>query len=141
MPGSDEIADKYLGVIRGFNVRVYLEFDGDTKTEHEQCYSPEQVEAWYRNEWFFVGGVVEVSLLGIVLADASIWGMEYGTLPEIEGEVNPLDGEGDQFLNGYGPDKITEAIDEAEKVMARLIDERTKLLTMSIQVGATATGN
>ena len=145
MPGNDEIAHKDLGVIRGFNVRAYIEYDEDTKPEHSECYSPEDVKAWDRNEWFFVSTTVEASLLGIVLGTAHLGGSEYGTMPGIEGgkpfDLNPLDGEGEQFVNSYGPGMIDDAIAEAEKVMARLIDERTKLLTQAIQVGATATSN
>lgn len=137
MPGTEEIAHKDLGVIRGFNVRAYIEYDEDTKPEHSECYSPEDIKAWDRNEWFFVETVIEASLLGIVLGTAYLGGSEYGESPGWGGkDLNPLDGEGDQFVNGCGPDLINEAIAQAELTMGRLIDERTKLLTQAIQMPA-----
>lgn len=134
MPGTEEITHKDIGVIRGFQIRVYLEYDHDSRPEHSECYSPEDIKAWDRNEWFYAGAVVEASLLGIVLGTASLGGMEYGESPGWEGEdLNPLDGDGEQFVNGYGPDLINEAIAQAELTMGRLIDERTKLLTQAVQ--------
>jgi hypothetical protein len=60
--------------------------DIEAKPTDYECYTPEQIEAWKRDEWHFVGIVVEVRFEGRVVGEDSLWGLEYG----LDG-YNPLD--------------------------------------------------
>jgi hypothetical protein len=112
------IDQKYVGEIDGFEIGAYLVED------EEGYYYGEEDDAKRvaaeNGDWFYVGTVVTASKNDIVLGQSSLWGSEYGWLPGVEGHVNPLDGEGEDFVNGYGPDLISEAIEEAKAKLADL---------------------
>lgn len=59
--GFDRFAwygDKIEVDIAGVTYRATLEPDTDSRVEDTDNYSPEHVEAWKRDEWFFVGVVL-----------------------------------------------------------------------------------
>lgn len=113
------IDQKYVGEVDGFDISAHLVED------EEGYYYGEDDDAKRvaaeNGDWFYVGTVVTASKNDIVLGESSLWGSEYGFLPGVEGHVNPLDGEGEDFINGYGPDLIEEAIEEAKAKLAQLV--------------------
>ncbi|PVA17108.1 hypothetical protein DDJ46_17820 [Mycobacteroides abscessus] len=114
----DIIDQKDLGIIDGFNVVVYLVPDVDSTPYDADCYSDDDIAAWKRDDWGYVGTIVKASREGIVLGESSLWASEYGVF---DGKsISPLDGEGHQFINGYGPDLISEAITEAKANITKL---------------------
>jgi hypothetical protein len=62
-----------------FTLEARIEPDDDTKPTDYQCYSPEQIEAWRKGEWAFVGLVLDVYYRNIRLVDyaASLWAIAY----------------------------------------------------------------
>ena len=100
-------------------------FDEDTTDPLEQAV----IAAFWRGDWNYVGTVVTASRCGIELGSASIWGQECGTYPTApDGNgpfVDPLDGTIDTFANGYGPDLIAEAIDNAKAKLAEFTTTTT----------------
>ena len=113
------IDQKYLGEIDGFEISAHLvEDEGGYHYGEEDDAKRVAAE---NGDWFYVGTVVTASKNDIVLGQSSLWGSEYGFLPGVEGHVNPLDGEGAEFINGYGPDLIGEAIEEAKAKLAELV--------------------
>lgn len=65
--------------VRPFTIRAVIEPDSDTKpTDFEDCYTPQQIAAWKRDDWHFVGLVFGVYVDDIKLSDhaASLWGID-----------------------------------------------------------------
>lgn len=64
-----------------WNVNVYHDEDG---TPYDaDCYSREDIAAWKRGEWEYVGiEVTPVDMPAGVDVGASLWAIEWGTLPE-----------------------------------------------------------
>jgi hypothetical protein len=62
----------------GFGITARIEYDGETRPEHSDCYSKKQIQAWKDDEWFFCGVVLSVELNGVQLSDhaASLWGID-----------------------------------------------------------------
>lgn len=62
----------------GFDLEARLEYDTDSNPEDVECYSPEDVQRWKNDEWFYVGVVLSVSRNGVKLLKhaASVWGVE-----------------------------------------------------------------
>jgi hypothetical protein len=62
----------------GFDFVACLVYDHDTKPSDSECYTPENVQRWKDDEWFYVGVVLSVSRNGVELSDhaASLWGIE-----------------------------------------------------------------
>jgi hypothetical protein len=60
----------------GYEMRATIRHDEDTKPTDFDCYSDDQVEAWTRDEWSFVGVVVTASKAEIELGSASLWGVD-----------------------------------------------------------------
>jgi len=103
----------------GFDLRAYIvdDPDFDATTSYAAAEFADLVEAWKRDEWQGVGLIVEASRAGTVLADASIWGMEYG---DINGKhVQPIEEDGTDNT-GYLNQTIADAISEAQSQLARL---------------------
>lgn len=61
--------------VNGHEVTVTLVIDTDNRPEHFDCYSPEDIDAWKRDLWEFVGVIVSMPY-----GEASVWGVEYGHL-------------------------------------------------------------
>lgn len=117
------IDTRSLGQIDGFDVEARLEPDEDcTPDEVSTAYSPEDVQAWRNDDWSYVSTIITASKNGVELGSSSLGGSEYGSLPGVEDFVNPLKGDGDDFVNGYGPELIREAVDEAKQAVESLND-------------------
>lgn len=71
---------------RAFTVKVYA--DSLNQPTDFDCYTPEVIRSWEREEWQYVGLVVVDEETG---RDESVWGMEYGTLsPEVSVSMKDL---------------------------------------------------
>ena len=115
----DTIDSKHVGTIEGFDIDAHIVPDPDSDNiENDEGYDEATREAWLNDRWHFVGTIITASINGHELGSASLWGSAYGDMPGIEAWVSPLDGECDQFVNGYGPDLIAEAIAEARATLA-----------------------
>ncbi|SIH35613.1 Uncharacterised protein [Mycobacteroides abscessus subsp. abscessus] len=113
------LGSKNLGVIDGFDVTAHLEADVDATPFEAECFDQNDIDAWRNDDWRFVGTVIKASKNGIELGEASIWASVYGVIGGKN--VSPLDGEGDQFVNGYGPQLIDEAVSAAKAAVAKLV--------------------
>lgn len=62
----------------GFDLVARLEYDTDSNPEDVECYSPEDVQRWKNDDWFYVGVVLSVSRNGVELSDhaTSLWGID-----------------------------------------------------------------
>lgn len=114
------IDSRHVGTVEGFEIDAKLVHDCDTTPDEFDCYSDEQIAAWQADHWMFVGTIITASKAGLELGTSSLWGSEYGDMPGIEEFVNPLRGNGEEFVNGYGPDLIAEAITEARAMLKEL---------------------
>lgn len=95
------------------------ESDQDSSPNDAECYSTEAKSAWISGDWWYVGIVVEVvDSTGLVLGSASVWGVEEGSIPGVDGWVDPLDGNAD-----YVADLRDEATREAHATAARIARE------------------
>lgn len=117
------IDSKTVGVVDGFDITAGLVHDSDTTVDDFDCYDEKAIAAYYRDEWHYVGIIITASKAGVVLGESSLWGSEYGILPDVDGWVSPLDGDGENFVNGYGPELIAEAIAEAQAKIKELIEK------------------
>lgn len=117
----DTIETRSLGTVDGFDITARIVPDTDTSADDYDCYTEEQIAAWRRDEWSYVGTIVTASKAGLDLGESSLWASEYGHVGESgTGWISPLDGDGDSFVNGYGPDLIAEAIADAKAVLTEL---------------------
>lgn len=125
------MSERKIGVVDGFDISAYTVPDEDSSVfdliDPETADATERrvVAAYRAGDWRYVTTVVVASRHGIRLGTSSLSGMECGTFPHwARGsvELDPLDGEGDKFANGYGPDLIAEAVWEAEQVLRKLCD-------------------
>lgn len=62
----------------GFDITATLVADTDSHVNDSECYSPQKIKQWERDEWFFVGVVLSVSKNGVEISDsaASLWGVD-----------------------------------------------------------------
>ena len=62
----------------GFTIIARIEYDEHTDIDDSDCYEQAGIDAWKRDEWFFVGVVLGVYKNGVLLTDhgASLWGIE-----------------------------------------------------------------
>lgn len=62
----------------GFDFVARIAQDYDTEPMDFDCYDIKDIERWNRDEWFYCGVVLSVSLKGIELDHhaASLWGVE-----------------------------------------------------------------
>jgi hypothetical protein len=114
------IESKHVGTVGGFEIDARIVEDEHTSADDYDCYTEDQIAAYRRGDWGFVGTIVTASKAGIELGFDSLWASEHGFIPGVEGFVSPLDGEGDEFVNGYGPQMIREAVEQAEAKLAEL---------------------
>lgn len=98
-------------------LRATLHEDTDTKPTDYDCYSPEQIEAWRRDEWFFVGMVLSVSVGGHTLSEhaASLWGLEAN-----------LPGAANDYLSETAKELEAEALEVAEKALSETLAALSK---------------
>lgn len=115
----DIIDTRDFGVIEGFDIKAVMLADYDSTPDDADCYSDEDIAAWKRDEWRYVGIEVIASRAGVELGTDSIWGTEYGTLDGRD--INPLmDGDADTFANGDGEGLIAIAITHANSTIAAI---------------------
>lgn len=103
----------------GIGYRVTLEEDHDSRPYDADCYSEEDIASWKRDEWEYVGVIVQPLIAGLdpEYFEASVWGVEYGDLARVT-----IDRE---HINRYQvPDLIT-AVSDA--LAARLSEVRDSL--------------
>lgn len=110
---------KNLGVVDGFDITAYLVPDHDATPFEADCFDQNDIAGWRNDDWRFVGTIVKATKNGIELGESSIWASVYGVIGEKN--VNPLDGEGDEFVNGYGPQLIGDAVAAAKDAVAKLV--------------------
>ncbi|MFI8976860.1 hypothetical protein ACIGO9_28535 [Nocardia asteroides] len=126
LSASDIIDIRSFGVIDGFAITAYMVYDTDTRPDDPCIFDPcifdaEDIAAWARDEWRFVGVVVHATRQGLTLGSSSIWGMELGQINSDGPDRNPLTtGDPDTFANEHGSSLIAEAIDQARKTLAQL---------------------
>lgn len=119
-----------LGTIEGFDIRADIVPDPCIDLSAEPCDSNEEelLAAYRSGEWSYVTGIVTASKAGIVLGSDSISELEYGNVPFCDGSgkstrfLNPLDGDTDTLLNGYGTEMINNAIADARLKLTELVD-------------------
>ncbi|UBV21691.1 MULTISPECIES: hypothetical protein [Mycolicibacterium] len=109
-----------LGEIQGFDIRAELLPDPDPRPQEFDCYSAEDIDAWKQDQWFVVTTKITASRAGIELGNAYLGGSDYGQVPGAKRFVNPREGDGEDFVNGYGPQLIEEAIAEATEAVAKI---------------------
>lgn len=118
---SETLDTKKLPAIDGFDISARIVPDTDSSPLDVDCYSAEDIAAWREDQWSYVGTIVTASRHGIELGSASLWGSEYGSSPGWGNRsISPLDGEGEEFINGYGPGLIAEAVAEAKATVEKL---------------------
>ena len=117
---SEYIDNKTIGTIDGFDIEAHLVHDPDSEFEVADPLDEPIKAAWLRDEWHYVGTVITASKAGIELGSSAIWGQEYGLFPGHDDWLSPLDGEGENLANGYGPQLITEAIEAAKVKLAEI---------------------
>lgn len=95
----------------GFDFVARLQYDTDTKPTDFDCYDPEDVERWNRDEWFYVGVVLSVSRNGVELSDhaASLWGVDCN-----------FSDTSNAYLSEVAQELEAEALETARAEMARI---------------------
>jgi hypothetical protein len=130
--------DSWTTEHEGVKYRVQIEPDYDAKPTDYDCYTPKQVTAWGDDRWQFVGVVVSALLDGLdpEWFTASLWGIEYGSLP-LTDEADNLTGEtyddGAYIRNEVVPDLISEVWGDAKD---RLLDIRAKISAQLYKMGS-----
>jgi hypothetical protein len=99
----------------GWEVNAYIELDRDTTPDDADVYTEEDHVAWRAGTWWFVGvRVIVTDHTGREWGEASLWGVEDGTLAGKE--LNPLTNDD----NCPVPDLIAEALGEATRALSDL---------------------
>jgi hypothetical protein len=95
-----------------YTVTARVVDDTDARPDEFECYTPEQIAAWKRGDWYFVGLVLSVSIDGYTLDDhaASLWGID----------CNHPGGD-NAYLQEIANDLLPEAIERAETIRASLL--------------------
>lgn len=120
------IESRKLDPVDGFDLTAYIVPDEDATPDDKDCYGADDILSWQNDQWRFVGTIIKASRHGVELGEASLWGSEYG-YGSWDGLASPLDGDGGEFVNGYGLDLISEAVDQAKAKIAGLITEHDEL--------------
>lgn len=70
--------DKINWTKNGFDFVARVVYDLDSKPTNSECYTAQDLERWRKDEWFFCGVVVAVSIKGIEIDHhaSSLWGIE-----------------------------------------------------------------
>jgi hypothetical protein len=80
----------------------------------------QQLAAYMREDWGYVGLIVKVSREGVELGVSSLWGIEYGYYTYTDEDDNVL---GHGYVGPYTEavdDCIAEAIEDAKATLSRL---------------------
>lgn len=116
----DIIDSKNVGVVDGFDITAYITPDPESTIDGDGDYGDEEIRAFRNGDWSFANTVVTASKSGTELGRAHLGASQYGSFPGVSGWVSPLNGTGNDFINGYGPDLISEAVAEAKEQLAKL---------------------
>jgi hypothetical protein len=111
----------------GFDVTAVLVPDTDSHADEDwRSMDADTAAAYGRGDWQYVGVIVSVSVSvsraevhsgdGLVLGSDSIWGSQYGSIPGVDGFVNPLT----DTDYPYRADLIDNAIADARMTLAEL---------------------
>jgi hypothetical protein len=86
--------------------------DDDMRPTDFDCYGPDEMKAWERGEWSFVGIVLSVSVDGFRLDShaASLWGIDCN-----------FPGGDNAYLQEIANDLLPEALERAETIRASLL--------------------
>ena len=70
--------DRITWSAEGYDLTATIHHDHDSKPGDSECYSPDDVQRWENDDWFYVGVGLSVSRNGVELSDhaASLWGIE-----------------------------------------------------------------
>ena len=99
---------------RGFVIRATITEDYDSSPFDYDCYSEEEINQWERDNWFYCGVILSVYKAGVCLSAnaASRWGVECN-FPNVS----------NSYLSDVVMDLETEALQEAETIFRKLIEE------------------
>ena len=108
--------DRIEWTAEGFDIVARLEYNTDSNPEDVECYSPEDVERWRSDEWFYVGVVLSVSRNGVELSDhaASLWGVDCN-----------FSDTSNAYLSEVAQELEAEALETARAEMARIREALT----------------
>jgi hypothetical protein len=105
------VNDSRVVSVGPFLIYAHIEYDTDTKPTDFDCHTPEQIAAWRKDDWFFVGVVLRVYVNNIKLLDhaTSLWGVECNL------------GTDNLHLTDIANELLPEALAEAELVRSQLL--------------------
>lgn len=108
--------DRIEWTAEGFDIVARLEYDTDRNPEDVECYSPEDVQRWKNDDWFYVGVVLSVSRNGVELSDhaASLWGIDCN-----------FNNTSNAYLSEVAQELEAEALETARAEMARIREALT----------------
>jgi hypothetical protein len=108
--------DRIEWTAEGFDIVARLEYDTDSNPEDVECYSPEDVQRWKNDDWFYVGVVLSVSRNGVELSDhaASLWGIDCN-----------FNNTSNTYLSEVARELEAEALETARAEMARIREALT----------------
>jgi len=99
--------DSITCTVDGTDYTATMHYDSSTIPEDFECYTPEEIKAWKRDEWCFVGIVVTAERGGVYLGTfASLWGIESDSSPD--------------YLLEVANDLLRESIEEANEARKRI---------------------
>lgn len=96
----------------GFDFVARIAQDFDTKPEDSDCYTPEDVQRWRDDQWFYCGVVLAVSVAGLELSHhaASLWGIDCNF------------GANNDYLSEVAKELESEALETARAEIVRIRD-------------------
>ncbi len=100
----------------GFEVTAVLVPDTDSHADEDCSMDADTVAAYERGDWHYVGVIVTASRAGLDLGSDSIWGSQYGSIPGVDGFINPLT----DTDYPYRADLIDNAVADARMALAEL---------------------
>jgi hypothetical protein len=105
------IGDRRTVEVGPFTIAAVVHHDTETRPTDFDCYFPEQVESWNRDEWSFVGVVLSVFVDDVCVSEhaASLWGIDCN-----------VPGSDNDYLSECADDLLLEAL-EAARVASRKI--------------------
>lgn len=118
MPKFEREFDRYIcerdtltTEIEGFEITARIVYDQYSNPKDYDCYEPEHIEAWKRDEWFYAGVALSVAKNDIVLEDnaASLWGVE----------VN-FPGGNNSYVTEVANELISEALSAGKQIVEKL---------------------
>jgi hypothetical protein len=117
------IDSKSIGTFDGFDIvaEVWPDYDTSPEDYDDEMFTEKQRDAYYRGEWAYCGLVITANLRGFRLGKASLWGLEYGWLPESNDEryLDPL-----VYMADDLQDLIDEAVADANTEFSALVSAR-----------------